>query len=285
MTSAAAHCRDTPANPTGSEGRENIHANISIRNKVIAAFLIVILRAIALGAASIYRSGPLNDRVGMLMGDYLAAIGYRDKIRTNQRLYRLAVTKLLETGPSEEESDNLTSSIGLHAVTIGDDAARYTPIITTAEEKAPFDDHQKYQSDVPALTLDATIEAARAGTAGKNFAGVAGEIKNPANQTGRATGEISNQAAAVQTATQETVAAISHNVNRIRETNQVAATVAAAVEQQSAATTAITPNVQRAAAGIGTAAGQIFSAARSLTREAVQRKNVIGTFLDGVRTA
>ncbi|CAO3411764.1 methyl-accepting chemotaxis protein [Azospirillum largimobile] len=99
------------------------------------------------------------------------------------------------------------------------------------------------------LALNATIEAARAGEAGKGFAVVASEVKSLANQTGKATEEISGQIQVMQAVTREAVVAIRSIAGTIREINEIAATVAAAVEQQSAATREIARNVGAAADG------------------------------------
>jgi len=99
------------------------------------------------------------------------------------------------------------------------------------------------------LALNATIEAARAGEAGKGFAVVASEVKSLANQTGKATEEISGQIAAMQSVTRDAVDAIRGIAGTIRDINEIAATIAAAVEQQSAATREIARNVGEAADG------------------------------------
>jgi methyl-accepting chemotaxis protein len=152
------------------------------------------------------------------------------------------------------------------------------------------------------LALNATIEAARAGDAGKGFAVVAGEVKNLASQTGRATGEIGAQIGAVQSATQEVVSAIAGVVASIGEIREVSTAIAAAVEQQAAAAAEIARNVQQAAAGTqevasniegvnqaagetGSASQQVLEASRSLSTEAVELKTVVQDFLVGVRTA
>jgi methyl-accepting chemotaxis protein len=97
------------------------------------------------------------------------------------------------------------------------------------------------------LALNATIEAARAGEAGKGFAVVAGEVKNLANQTGRATQEIGQQIAAVQEETRRTVEAIKGINSVIDQVRQIASGIASSVEQQGAATREIARNVQHAA--------------------------------------
>jgi methyl-accepting chemotaxis protein len=101
------------------------------------------------------------------------------------------------------------------------------------------------------LALNATIEAARAGEAGKGFAVVANEVKSLANQTAKATDEISVQILAVQNATKEAVVAIGGIGGTIGKMSEIAAAIAAAVEEQGAATKEIARNVQQAAAGTG----------------------------------
>jgi methyl-accepting chemotaxis protein/translation elongation factor EF-1beta len=99
------------------------------------------------------------------------------------------------------------------------------------------------------LALNATIEAARAGDAGKGFAVVASEVKNLANQTAKATGEIGGQIADMQRAVKESVAAIGRIFDSIGKVNEATTTIAAAVEEQGTATLEISRNVQEAATG------------------------------------
>ena len=93
------------------------------------------------------------------------------------------------------------------------------------------------------LALNATIEAARAGEAGKGFAVVANEVKSLASQTARATGEISAQVADIQANTDAAVASVTAITDSIRRVENVSAAVAAAVEEQGAATAEIARNV------------------------------------------
>ncbi|MGY8685778.1 methyl-accepting chemotaxis protein [Bradyrhizobium sp. UFLA05-153] len=116
------------------------------------------------------------------------------------------------------------------------------------------------------LALNATIEAARAGEAGRGFAVVAGEVKNLASQTATATEEISRQVAEIQSATGQAVSAIRSIGGAISGIDEKMTAIAAAVEEQRAATTEISRNFQQAALGTREVTDTIGSVA-SLNRE------------------
>ncbi len=99
------------------------------------------------------------------------------------------------------------------------------------------------------LALNASIEAARAGDAGRGFSVVAAEVKNLAAQTGRATEEITQQIAAVQELTRDAVGSIREIATTLEQVNGASTEIAAAVEQQSASTQEILRNVQDASSG------------------------------------
>ncbi|MBI4968692.1 MAG: cache domain-containing protein [Rhodospirillales bacterium] len=152
------------------------------------------------------------------------------------------------------------------------------------------------------LALNATIEAARAGEAGKGFAVVANEVKSLANQTARATGEIGQQVADIQSATRAAVDSIKSVGSTVDQVNTVVASIAAALEQQNAATRDILRNVEEASSGnqsvaanvgsirqaaeqTGEMANAMFKVADELMGEAKTLQSEVVSFLRNVRAA
>jgi methyl-accepting chemotaxis protein len=152
------------------------------------------------------------------------------------------------------------------------------------------------------LALNATIEAARAGEAGKGFAVVAQEVKALAAQTAKATEEIASQISGMQNETTAAVAAIKEIGGTIGHISEIASTIAAAVEEQGAATQEISRNIQQAAKGTslvatnivtvnqgagetGSASSQVLSSAQQLAGESNRLKLEVDKFLATVRAA
>ncbi|WP_299399462.1 methyl-accepting chemotaxis protein [Pelagibius sp.] len=150
------------------------------------------------------------------------------------------------------------------------------------------------------LALNATIEAARAGEAGKGFAVVANEVKSLANQTAKATEDISRQIGEMQEATGGAVDKIKEIATTITSINEISTSIASAVEEQTAATQEIARNVEQAAAGTaevdknvagvsqaaeetGSSAKDVQDAANELSRQADSMKTNVQGFLDGIR--
>jgi methyl-accepting chemotaxis protein len=152
------------------------------------------------------------------------------------------------------------------------------------------------------LALNATIEAARAGEAGKGFAVVASEVKNLANQTAKATEEVASRISSMQTATSGAVTDIQGIGSTVERISGVSGNIDSAVNQQSLATQEIARSVQQVAAGtaevsgsittVTTAANQsrnasseVLGAARELSVQAEKLKTEVDQFLGRVRAA
>lgn len=152
------------------------------------------------------------------------------------------------------------------------------------------------------LALNATIEAARAGEAGKGFAVVASEVKSLATQTAKATSDISGQISGMQGATNKAVEAIEAIQSIIAEIDSTAVSIASAVEEQDASTREIARNVSEVSAGAqeistdmaglsegaastGAAASQVLGSARTLSGQSEQLRQQVESFLGTIRAA
>ncbi|MDH3230347.1 MAG: methyl-accepting chemotaxis protein [Alphaproteobacteria bacterium] len=185
-----------------------------------------------------------------------------------------------------EETNDTVQSLSLAAQKIGE-------VVTLINDIA---------SQTNLLALNATIEAARAGEAGKGFAVVAQEVKNLANQTGKATEDISAQISAIQEQTTGAVGAIGRIQEIIVEISNISTTIATAVEEQDASTQGIARNVQEAARGTqevnnkieevsnaagetGTAADKVLKSAGNMSQQSSLLQTQVEKFLAQIRAA
>nr|WP_294503779.1 methyl-accepting chemotaxis protein [uncultured Rhodopila sp.] len=214
-------------------------------------------------------------------------------------------------------TEELTASIGAisqqvtHAADMIRDSVRQAAMsneqvngLTEAADK--IGDVVRIISDIAGqtnlLALNATIEAARAGDAGKGFAVVASEVKALANQTAKATEEISAQISAIQEATQASATLIHGITDTIGKVSETAAGTAAAVQEQGGATREIARNVVLAAQGTrdvsdnitgvgeaaretGATASRVHESADGLSKSGEALKLQVETFLREVRAA
>ncbi len=195
---------------------------------------------------------------------------------------RIATAAVASAGAMKDKVERLSGA----ATRIGD----IVGLITTIAEQTNL------------LALNATIEAARAGEAGKGFAVVASEVKNLATQTSKATNEIAAQVGEIQMSTAESASAIAGIAEVIEELNGISTSIAGAVRQQGAATVEIARNVQEASRGTGevtssieavsraagsssTAADRVLASARDLAGQSQLLQAEMGKVLQTIRAA
>lgn len=199
---------------------------------------------------------------------------------------------------------SLSSSVASQAVKDARDAGAKVAELVEAAQR--IGDVTKLISGIAEqtnlLALNATIEAARAGEAGKGFAVVASEVKNLANESAKATEEISNKIAEIQTISQSSAEAINMICKVIEEIDGIAGTIAGAIQEQTAATQEISRNVSEAYTGTsevtmnitsvsdaanstGASSQQVLSAANELAKQSNVLKVEFDDFIRSVAAA
>lgn len=205
-----------------------------------------------------------------------------------------------EIGRQTEQSSHMTRSA------VSEIEAATTTVNELSQSAARIDSIAEIISTIASqtnlLALNATIEAARAGEAGRGFAVVATEVKELATQTAKATAEISEQLAGIQTSTGNVVQAIQRVTHTVRDIDNTTSAISAAVEQQGAATREIVQAVNQASVGTGEvtsniagvasaaeqtgmAAQQVQGASADLAKQAEQLRYQMDMFLTNVRAA
>jgi methyl-accepting chemotaxis protein len=174
-------------------------------------------------------------------------------------------TKATNAAVSRSESARTTIA------TLAEAVARVGQVTTLISEIA---------SQTNLLALNATIEAARAGEAGRGFAVVASEVKNLATQTARSTEEINRQISEIQSITQETVRGMDEVGDTVRTIDEIASSIAAAVEEQHAATSEISRNVTETANGAREVSTRITEVSGEATRLGDEAGRVHGCAAD-----
>ncbi|CAA7625542.1 Methyl-accepting chemotaxis protein [Candidatus Terasakiella magnetica] len=221
---------------------------------------------------------------------------------TNVETVASAAEELTSSIEEISRQMNRAATVSAQAV---DQASRTNTIVTSLSETADrIGEVVQLINDIAGqtnlLALNATIEAARAGEAGKGFAVVAGEVKGLANQTAKATDDISRQVASVRAATTQAVQAIGEIATTISEINHIATDISSAVEQQRSATQDIACNIEQAARGtqevatnivgvnheakeVGDIAGKVLHASLALAHQSEALRATVTDFASQVR--
>jgi len=238
-----------------------------------------------------------SEELAASIGELTKQIG--DSARTATR----AAEEAKSTDETVQSLAQVAQKIG-DVVNLINDIASQTNLLALNATIGPLTRlrHSALPRQTNLLALNATIEAARAGEAGKGFAVVATEVKSLASQTAKATEEIAQQIQAMQSTTEQAVTAIQNIAGTIGGINETATAMAAAMEEQGAATQEIARNVQQASAGTqevssnitsvtdtakqtGQATGQVLESAKELARQAEILRAEVGKLLTDNKAA
>ena len=264
-----------------------------------------VVAGVAAGVGTVRSSADsMSSVAGETTRQSTAAALASDQTAVNVQTVAAAAEEL--SGSFAEIGRQVTHSLEIAGRAVGEAEATGATVRSLAEAAQKIGDVVKLIQSIAAqtnlLALNATIEAARAGDAGRGFAVVASEVKALAAQTARATEDIGLQVAAIQNVTKITVEAIGGIGTTVRSVNEVATIIAAAVEEQQAATNEIARNVQEASAGTAEVSANIagvtqaavnsshnaagvLAAASDLSGQSVALQREVEAFLSSIRAA
>jgi methyl-accepting chemotaxis protein len=249
-------------------------------------------------------AGSMSDIAGQTRGQAATATSASTETSANVQTVASAAEELSSSIREIARQVEQSSGVAKQAVNQADDTQETVRQLARAADR--IGEVVSLISDIAEqtnlLALNATIEAARAGEAGKGFAIVASEVKTLATQTAKATDEIGQHIAEIQSATGGAVEAIETIAKTVDELNGISASISSAVEEQSAATGEIARNVQEAAGGTeevarslvgvnegadetGRAASQVVEAVGELTGQTANLRRQVDDFLSGVKAA
>jgi PAS domain S-box-containing protein len=214
--------------------------------------------------------GEIDGALGQSMAEARSATGAADDTLSNVQTVAAAAEQLAasinEISESMSKSRASVDQAFERSVAVGESTGKLTAAAQAMN--GIVDLIRNIANQINLLALNATIEAARAGEAGKGFAVVASEVKNLANQSARATEQISQEIDGIQVTSTEVATALSAIRDAIGVVREYVTGTASAVEEQNAVTRSMSANMQSASAAVSTVTGNISGISSAVTQVA-----------------